>query len=357
MRSTRPRYAARHRWRRKKAAGSQAALLIAGLVASLPLALVPADRSWAEAPAPQLDLALDLPTFAARAERPLHLGRALLETTGILVGGTIWYWRDLEFNTRDWDLQWDRPSWRRKLTGEALRFDQNLFQTNAVSHPRAGVAHYQVARGNGLGLAGSAAATLASSAFWEYVVEFKEHPAANDLIVNTVAGVAIGEPFYQLGEFFLRSRPTLWSRGLAAALSPVASANDWIDARRIPFESYDRYGFTTEVAHRFHLTAGYQQRTFDAAAVRAETSLGLGAELVMLPRYGRPGRFARWIEPGDWSSVDGRLDIGPYGVTGGSLLTRTTVLGYYAQSFARTAGRQIDGRGLKPLSVASARWV
>src|SRR4051794_16587447 len=39
--------------------------------------------------------------------RPTHHGRALLEALAVQVGGTIWYWEDLDFNTRDWDLRWD----------------------------------------------------------------------------------------------------------------------------------------------------------------------------------------------------------------------------------------------------------
>src|SRR6185436_7240239 len=106
-----------------------------------------------------------------------------------------WYWRDLDFNTRDWDLRWDGPSWKRKLTSlDAVRFDQNLFQTNAVSHTRAGVAHYQILRGNGFSAGASALGTFATSAIWEYLIEFKELVSLNDLIVNSVSGFAIGEP-------------------------------------------------------------------------------------------------------------------------------------------------------------------
>jgi hypothetical protein len=91
--------------------------------------------------------------------RPRNLRWAALETAGIIVGGAIWYWSDLDFNSRDWDLQWDWPSWKSKLTFESLRFDQNLFETNTNSHIRAGFYHYQVARGNGM----SAGASLATS--------------------------------------------------------------------------------------------------------------------------------------------------------------------------------------------------
>ncbi|HEY0709025.1 MAG TPA: DUF3943 domain-containing protein [Polyangia bacterium] len=279
---------------------------------------------------------LEPPAMLEGQRRPRHLGRAALETAGILLGGTVWYWRDLEFNARDWDLRWDAQSWRRKLTFESVRFDQNLFQTNAASHARAGVAHYEVARGNGLGVGASMGVTAATSLLWEFVIEFKEQPAINDFVVNNVAGLAIGEPFYQLGEFFQRSRPTLLNRGLAGAFSPVASMNDWVDDRRRPHEAYDALGFTREASHRFHLSGAYEKSTYDEITERRETGLSAGAELVTLPGYGKQGRFSRSIPAGSWTSIAGQLELDDRGIAGGALLSRVALLGHYSQNFRNT---------------------
>ncbi len=280
------------------------------------------------------------------SSRSRNVGRAALETAGVLLGGTAWYWSDLDFNTRDWDLKWDWRSWKSKFTLESVRFDQNLFQTNAVSHSRAGWAHYTIARGNGFSAAESLATTVATSVLWEYLVEFKEMPSLNDMVVNTTAGFSIGEPFYQLGEFFLDSEPTLFSRTMAAALSPIAFFNDWVDGRKRPRRLTDGFGLSQEVSHQFALGAGIETRSFDGKDGRAGTNLGVGATLVTLPGYGRPGRISRFTKPGSWNSVEGELVIGQRGVTGGALRTRTTVVGHYAQNFSRDADGGITGHGL-----------
>ncbi|HEY0715791.1 MAG TPA: DUF3943 domain-containing protein [Polyangia bacterium] len=307
----------------------------------LSLALPPAAAAQSQ---PQTDFRLAPPPLIDDGRRPVHFGRAALETAGILLGGTIWYWRDLEFNARDWDLRWDKASWKQKLTLDAVRFDQNLFETNAVSHSRAGVGHYQVARGNGLGVGASLAVTAATSALWEVVVEFKEQPAINDFVTNSVAGLAIGEPFYQLGEFFLRSRPTLWNRGLAGAFSPAASMNDWVDGRRRPREAYDGLGFTKEVTHRFDLSGTYGRGNYDDVSEQRETGLAASAELVTLPGYGRAGRFSRFIPAGSWTSIAGQLELDDRGVAGGSLLSRVALAGHYRQNY-RHAGNGLRGTG------------
>jgi hypothetical protein len=279
-------------------------------------------------------------------QRPRHVGRALLETAGVLAGGLVWYWRDLDFNNRDWDLRWDRESWKRKLiTFDAVRFDQNLFQTNAVSHARAGLAYYQILRGNGFGAPASIAGTVAASAVWEYVIEFKELVSLNDLIVNTVAGFSIGEPFYQLGEFFSRSSPSLFSRGMAGLLSPIATMNDWVDGRPRPRQPGDRFGFTRDAWHRFQLSSGLASRTFDRTVARDEISLGLGAELVMLPGYGRPGQLRTWTAPGAFSAVAAELELSGRGNAGGSFRTRTTLAGHHAQRYRRQPDGRVAGGG------------
>jgi len=133
----------------------------------------------------------------APAARPRY-GRAALETVAVLAGSTVWYWANTNLNSQDWELHWDWPSWREKLfTLDAIRFDSNEFLINAQKHPIGGVIHYQIGRANGFGMGGSLALDAATAVFWEYVVELKEVVSLNDLVVNTAAGVSIGEPLVQ----------------------------------------------------------------------------------------------------------------------------------------------------------------
>ena len=71
----------------------------------------------------------------------------------------------------DIDLSWDWPSWRKKLTGEVIRFDTNAFDTNAVNHPVFSVINYHIGRTNNFGMAGSTLLSIENIILWEFVVE------------------------------------------------------------------------------------------------------------------------------------------------------------------------------------------
>src|SRR5205814_2529703 len=55
-----------------------------------------------------------------------HRLRSSIEIVGGLGVSLVWYWRSLDFNSKDWDLKWDAESWRRKLNFDAVRFDPTL---------------------------------------------------------------------------------------------------------------------------------------------------------------------------------------------------------------------------------------
>jgi hypothetical protein len=316
----------------------------AGLLAAILLLMAPPTRAQAPDVAP---FRLEPPAALDDDRRPAHLGRALLEALLVQVGGTVWYWQDLEFNARDWDLRWDWASWRRKLLSlDALRFDQNEFGTNARWHPTWGAFTYQIARGNGLPAGRSFLFSFGSGVFWEYLVESNEYPSINDLVVNPTAGFAIGEPLYQLGEFFHRGSPSVFNRTVAGALSPVATTNDLVDGRRGGRDAVDGLGFSQERWHRFRLSGQLGSRTFDRTIARSEGGVGLGTELVMLPGYGRPGRFGRWVKPGSWSAVTAELETAASGVVGGRFLSRASVAGRYGQRIGRDPDGRVHGTGL-----------
>jgi hypothetical protein len=284
-------------------------------------------------------LRLRLPTESSEG-RSRNVGRAALETAGLILGAGIWYWSDLEFNSRDWDLKWDWPSWKSKLTLKAVRFDQNLFDTNAGSHTRAGAMHYQIARGNGLGAATSVATAFGTSVLWEYLVEFKEMPSLNDIIVNTTSGFSIGEPFYQLGDFLLEGDPTWLARGVAAVVSPVASFNEWIADRPRPRGPVDGLGLSRQRPHWFQIGAGIDSRRFAGTVAQTGSTLGLGAAIVTLRGYGRAETFATWAPAGSFSEINAVLNLAGHGVTGGSVHTEASIFGRYWQTFRFVEGER-----------------
>jgi hypothetical protein len=262
-----------------------------------------------------------------------------------MLGFTFWYWRDLEFNSRDWDLRWDKRSWRQKLTLEALRFDQNMFRTNALAHSAAGLGFYHIARENGFSLPASVAATFGTAVFWEYMIEFREYPSLNDIITNTIAGLAVGEPIYQLAETLMRSSHVL-TRTIGTLLSPASAFNDWTDGRVRPLEPYDRWGFTENVAHRFRIGGGIGSRSFDTGETRSETLLLLDAELVMLPGYDRPRTFSAWTRPGDFNGLRVRTGFDGRGLNELAFHARTSLFGGYSQRMVREPDGRLRGRGI-----------
>jgi hypothetical protein len=74
-----------------------------------------------------------------------HFVRAAAEVGALLLLGEVQY-ATATSNSIDWDLHYDWPSFRKKLTGDAVRFDTNRFDTNMMTHPAGGTLYYVAAR-------------------------------------------------------------------------------------------------------------------------------------------------------------------------------------------------------------------
>lgn len=224
--------------------------------------------------------------FGNEIPRQEHYLRAALELGLALGAGAIWYWTNIAFNSVDWEYDFSLESWRSKLSGEGLRLDDNVMSVNVVSHPFAGAGYHLLARSNGLGLLEAFLLSVATSGIWELLIEYREVVSLNDLVFTPVAGFALGEAMFQLGEFFARGRPNASNRILSWIFGSPARLHDWIDGNRPPAAPTDRFGFPMDVWHRFRLAAGAMHTT--AGATRADTSLE--TEIVSLGAYGREGR-------------------------------------------------------------------
>ena len=258
-----------------------------------------------------------------------RLGRALLETAATLALGTGWYWANTDLNREDWELDWDLPSWNKKLfTREGIRFDSNAFDINAVKHPFGAAVLYQVGRENGYGPFGASVLTLGSSLLWEYVVEFKEIVSANDIVVNVAAGLGLAEPLYQLGEHFRRGRDNPARMVARAIVTPVGSLHD-------AFEDRGR-AFATGSWTRFRLAAGPTVAHVDGEG-RDEMTAGVDLSLIVPSYVGRPLDRSTTIGPGAWTRIVGqvRLGDGPAGSSfvGTRVRTQSTLWGRHTQRF------------------------
>jgi len=278
-----------------------------------------------------------------------HAVRAVVETAFALALNVVWYRWDADFNAPDWELRWDRDSWYRKaVTFEAVRLDSNRFSTNAGSHTEGGTLIYLIGRGNGLGPGASTLLSLGEVVIWEYVAEYSEKPSLNDILTNPFGGLAVGEPFYQLSEFFAHSANNGVNRTLATIFSPLTPTHEWVDKqRRWSTRNVDRLGLTRDVAHRFDLYGGMSSARWEEnPAQRTETMLGLRTEINTVAGYGAPHRRAGLFGAGRITRLDAGLVLGQDGMTGALFGTRVALGGYHWQRLWRDEADQIRGNNL-----------
>lgn len=310
---------------------------------SPPLRPPPAADPDVTAPA----LPIDRPP-ADESVRRSHPVRAVLLTTLALGLNVAWYWWDADFNSPDWDLRWDWDSWKKKaVTFEAVRLDANRFSTNAGSHTEGGTLIYLIGRGSGLGIANSTLLALGEIVVWEYVGEFYEKPSINDMVNNPLGGLAVGEPFHQLSEFFARGADNGINQTLATIFSPIAHINGWADGqrpRRAP--DLDHAGLPRDVFHRFSLYTGLASARFADDTQRTESRLGLTTRLNTVPGYGRSLPRTGFFGAGRVTSIDAELGLGEDGMTSALFATKVALFGHHAQNLRRDDGGDVVGTNL-----------
>jgi hypothetical protein len=267
--------------------------------------------------------------------RPAHYGMTALGTTLALLGGTAWYWREKDFNSRDWALRWDRASWKAKLiTFDAVRFDDNHFDTNAFWHPLDGAGLYLLARGNGLQPGQSLAVVTAFSVAWEYLIEFREYPSVNDMIFTPLAAISLGEPAIRLAELLRTGSSGPVKRGVAALLDPVGTANDYFRGeRRPPGAETDLWGLPTTYRHRLDVFVGLGQTDYGAGRQRTEGDFGADLFIDGTPGFGREGRGWQVTGPGSLSFLAGAAAVDQGRLVGATTVGKVSMVGAQWRSF------------------------
>ena len=290
-----------------------------------------------------------LRTASGAAARPTAVGRAnsaedddtenhfemAAFEAGVALGiPTYAYWSTEEHQAVDFALKNDWASWRTKLfTTERLRFDTNPFHVNAIRHPLAGFLDYQIVRTNGYGPLAATVFAYAKGAFWEYFIEYLEDPSINDLIFNGAGGLALGEPFYQLGQLWRGSRVTLLDRARTAVFSPFDALHD-----------------TYRAPHRWWRPRVWHELDFEGGALLQHTDgldrsalvLGADLDLVSDTAFANGGAQDHDTKVGAWSRIHSYIKFGQAsgdrGVVGTLLQTQTSVDGHYRES--------ADGNGI-----------
>jgi hypothetical protein len=280
--------------------------------------------------------------------------RTAVEELLLLGGGATWYWRHPSENSGDLKFTWN--DWRSKLlTTNELSFDDDLFSTNAIAHPLAGLLYYQIARGNGLSPLASLVATIATSTVWEYFVEWDERPSANDLVFTPAGGAVLGEATYRLGRMFAEGSPSLGNCLGALIFSPVATLTRTPVCRRVDGQPTDDFGLPSRTWHKVTFGIGQAYISFDSGPVLTAMDFGFGAAVVDHDGYRRPGHGWSSVSPGAWTAFSVSSLINSRGLRGLETHAEGTWWGRYFRDYAQAEGtapgeeaaaRRIDGRGL-----------
>lgn len=268
------------------------------------------------------------PTEEGRPDSRWQYPLMLFETAAIIVPPTIYYWNTVQDQMEDWEIRWTWHDWKEKLTTlDPLVLDTNRFMPNAVRHPLTGALQYQVGRANGLGPWGSLALDFVSAVFWEYVVEYRELPSVNDIFCNTVGGILIGEPLFQIGQLGEDPHAGFAESSLAFLASPfdrTQHALGWSWLRRDPTP-----------AHALTFQVGPSIARFDGTQ-REELQLGLDIALVRDQAFARPGSGLTRTGLAGWNRELLDLRLGSAtdasGVTSAHFRSETSYVGWYSRS-------------------------
>jgi hypothetical protein len=282
--------------------------------------------------------------YATPAEK--NYVRGLLELSGVVTFGFLWYATQTGISRHNYDVAYSWPVFRKKLSGEMLELDTNELGTNYVGHGLGGTMYYSVMRSNQLGILESFGVAIGGSLLWEYFGEIHEIVSINDMIVTPLSGIGIGEPLLQLGAFFDRGSPRLHNRILGTLFGPFKTLNDLLDGRTLArSQPSDANGFPANEWHQFDLGVAAATTQQEAAApglrdnVSQEWRFSLRSRLARLPNYADAGRHSMPFDDGNVSSIDVQAATTAAGLVDLNIATQFVALGYHV----RRAGLHQDG--------------
>jgi hypothetical protein len=187
---------------------------------------------------------------------------------------------------------------------------------------------YHIGRTNNFGMLGSTVLSAVNGMIWEYLIEYREYPSINDLIINAVTGLQIGEPLWQIGQLWRGGVLTVGDRVKTTLFSPLDGVHDVFRLR--PARWWRPRAWRSMV-----LEVGGGRRQLDDDRTHSEAAIVGDIDLVSDRRYVSPGSQRGAIKPGSWSRIRGGLRIGDLDadteVTGVQLQSRTAIVGTYRQ--------------------------
>jgi len=244
-----------------------------------------ADQVFSLASSPQGGAPSGGPQAPAPVMRP-NYRRAIVQHAIFAVYATWEYWSSYHEWIEDWQfrLTW-ADQYRRFLTTEAITFDSNAYITNWI-HVVGGALYYQFARSSYLSWPESLLSCFLASAVYEYVTEWREVISINDMTFTTFSGYAVGEPWFQLSDYFHHGKSIVFK--VLGFMNPINELDHWLDRKKPASHVYAPPGWADLV-----LSLGGWHSTETGRGARDAAIISLETQLIRTPEYGRPGTFSR----------------------------------------------------------------
>ncbi len=254
----------------------------------------------------------------------------LIENSMVMLPPLYYYWNTVDQQKEDWELKWTWEDWKDKLfSTKDLVLDTNRFEPNGFRHELAGAMTYQIGRANGLGPVGSLLLDFAGSLVWEYVVEYREFPSVNDIFSNTMAGIMVGEPLFQIG-LLADGHPSLARSALGLIASPFHRVQKEIGLSPL--------ADSPAMPNRLDATLITNLVKFGDERPDAEVGFGFDLEVVRDRDFGQPGKDATWRSLAwNQAAVDVRFAAEDGALSGVTFHSFTSLYGRH--------GRTIDDDG------------
>jgi hypothetical protein len=196
-----------------------------------------------------------------------------------------------------------------------------------------------MARTNYLSWAEATLCALVNSTDYEYISEWREVVSVNDTFLTTFGGYAVGEPWFQLSDYFHHHKSVVLN--VLAFMNPINELNQFLDRGKPASKVYRAPGWTgMEVSAGWWRSSDTVRGAYDAVRV------GIDTQIIRTPEYGAPGAFRKTLRDTSFTELsidvvlrahqpeDVYLESGPFEEV--DFFTRTVGLASYSQKIDET---------------------
>ena len=262
--------------------------------------------------------------------------KTAIEISAVLGFGVYLYYKNLASMKVDHDYKnfWDGVG--KKLTGEAIREDDNDTTAN-IGHVFAGEIYFLVARNNGLSFIEASLATLASSAAWEFL-EYKEVFSINDEIMTGWTGAVLGEVFFQMSRAIKNKSTSYVGRALATFFNPVGAVTNGINA----LSGYKTHGIklgdldTTQWS-KFDFSFLVGRQTFNNGSTESYKGVEMKGLVINIPNWEKPGTERQLFLETPVAEFDFKYTKSRFGVEDFKFVTQAVLAGLYEKNHPKDA--------------------